>query len=409
MHLTHKWIGWVAYVAVFVSLALISCVYVLFIDMSPYLLAVHAGAIPLYFALALRRRFAALLLSTTSILSVVGAATLGSGLDRGNACRILVITTGLVAIFLLLASSVRAKGGERKFARQSLLAVFGMHAAVSISRIILLVVSDSHPVTFDRYLYACDASFGVQFSFAAGRLFSFMPWLREFCFLVYLALPFGVLFLFANLRGESKARWLLLGHFALIGIVGRFCYSAVPAMGPIYLFPSHFPWNPPSVSSLVLEPLRLPRGLRNAMPSLHFAWAFMLLLWTGGQRMWLRVSAALFLVFTLFATLGLGEHYMVDLVVAVPFSVFTFALVFALLPGRGIAWVPLGIGLGLFVLWLALLRSSGAILAAHPQAVLGLSALTLGLSIRVIPWPDTASMLHPPEELTHVPQVLQNR
>lgn len=131
------------------------------------------------------------------------------------------------------------------------------------------------------------------------------------------------------------------------------------------------------------------------MPSLHFAWVLMLLWWTRGQRAWLRISAASFLILTALATLGLGEHYVLDLVVAVPFTVFTVAVVAAVLPGNGILWTPLGAGLGLFGLWLALLRFGGAILAAHPNAVLGLTVLTLGLSCRVIPWPDTANPLPP--------------
>src|SRR5207248_1303625 len=106
-------------------------------------------------------------------------------------------------------------------------------------------------------------------SFAMGRLFSHAPVLRAISMLVYVSLTFGVVFLFANLRCPARVRWLLLANFALIGIAGKFGYSAVPALGPIYQFPGLYPWRPPALAGLTIEPLSMPYGFRNAMPSLH--------------------------------------------------------------------------------------------------------------------------------------------
>src|SRR5205085_8183990 len=77
----------------------------------------------------------------------------------------------------------------------------------------------------------------------------------------------------------------------------------------------------PAISSLSLQPVLIPRAIRNAMPSVHFACA--LLIWWNVARLSLRwrIAAALFLLLTVFATLGFGEHYLIDLIVAVPFSV----------------------------------------------------------------------------------------
>jgi membrane-associated phospholipid phosphatase len=60
---------------------------------------------------------------------------------------------------------------------------------------------------------------------------------------------------------------------------------------------------------------------RNAVPSLHSAWA--LLIWWSLRysKNWMRGLATVFLALTLLATLGLGEHYPIDLVVALPFAV----------------------------------------------------------------------------------------
>jgi hypothetical protein len=64
---------------------------------------------------------------------------------------------------------------------------------------------------------------------------------------------------------------------------------------------------------------------RNAMPSLHMSWALLLAMetWRMG-RAWFRVGMA-FAFATALATLGVGGHYLIDLVVAVPFTVSVYA------------------------------------------------------------------------------------
>ncbi len=58
-------------------------------------------------------------------------------------------------------------------------------------------------------------------------------------------------------------------------------------------------------------------SVRDCMPSLHLAWA--LLLWIYSGR-WLRIPMLIFAVLTAAATVGLGEHYAIDLVAALPFT-----------------------------------------------------------------------------------------
>lgn len=55
------------------------------------------------------------------------------------------------------------------------------------------------------------------------------------------------------------------------------------------------------------------------MPSLHVAWTF-LLFWNLRKRRILGPLMALFLALTALATLGLGEHYLADLIVAIPLA-----------------------------------------------------------------------------------------
>jgi hypothetical protein len=56
--------------------------------------------------------------------------------------------------------------------------------------------------------------------------------------------------------------------------------------------------------------------------------AWVLLAWwnSKGLSRWIRAVAMAFLIFTVLATLGIGEHYFVDLVVAFPFALMVQAL-----------------------------------------------------------------------------------
>src|SRR5262249_1393927 len=76
-----------------------------------------------------------------------------------------------------------------------------------------------------------------------------------------------------------------------------------------------------------------------------------------GLSRWRRVLAVLFLLFTFLSTLGLGEHYFVDLVAAVPFSLFIRALCsFELTWTNRVRMRGIFAGLSLTLAWFALLR-----------------------------------------------------
>ena len=66
-----------------------------------------------------------------------------------------------------------------------------------------------------------------------------------------------------------------------------------------------------------------PNAPRNCVPSMHLTCA--LFLWTN-TRGWLRWVTATFAFFTALATLATGEHYVFDLVVAVPWTWFITTL-----------------------------------------------------------------------------------
>jgi hypothetical protein len=186
----------------------------------------------------------------------------------------------------------------------------------------LLLTIELNPKTLDLYLVSADGSLGFQPSFAAGRLLRTIPVLGMVERLIYDALPLMMMVCFSLQRNRRSALHLL-SAVILAGVVGWLGYNVYPAVGPAVFFGNEYPFHAPGTSytrEMVLQPLTPAATVRNCMPSLHFAWV--LLLWWGSgcvNRIW-RCSVLAFVVLTVLATLGLGEHYLFDLVVAFPFA-----------------------------------------------------------------------------------------
>src|SRR5580704_4354769 len=187
--------------------------------------------------------------------------------------------------------------------------------------------------TFDLYLYVVDGSFGFQPSFLMGRAMASSSLLRIVCLLTYVSLPFVMALVYALRlpKGTERPSWDIITLFLLAGLGGWALYNIVPATGPVYVFAENFPWRSlpyKALPRLFLELVPVNSDIpRNAIPSLHMAWA-MLLYWnTKGLARGLRIFLAAYVVLTVVSTLGTGEHYFVDLVAGVPFALAVQAAV----------------------------------------------------------------------------------
>jgi hypothetical protein len=149
----------------------------------------------------------------------------------------------------------------------------------------------------------------------------------------------------------------LLLAYAISGIIAAFLYILFPGTGPVHAFPGLFPSHLPGPLSVSLGLSNLgSHAPRNAMPSLHLAWAIILARSTIGAGRLLRVGTFAFAAFIALATLGSGEHYLIDLVVALPF-------VIALEAASARSSVPLSrrrvaliVGLSLYAAWMLIVR-----------------------------------------------------
>jgi len=198
-----------------------------------------------------------------------------------------------------------------------------------------------------------------------------------------LPLPLALVYA-TQLRQKGKNALPVMLAFLVTGPMGVLFYNMVPATGPIHIFGQYFPWHPLSTQQamhLVLETVPV-KGARNAIPSLHMAWV--LLVWwnSKGLARWIRAIALTFVIFTVFATLGTGEHYFVDLVVAFPFALMVHALCIYPLPFRyGARRMAFLFGAFASLSWMALVSFAPPFFWISPIVSWALVMTTISISI----------------------------
>ena len=156
----------------------------------------------------------------------------------------------------------------------------------------------------------------------------------------------------------------------------------MPTIGPRAFFGESFPGLIAAGTVLETRPVVDfdPTHFRNAVPSLHVTWAALALLACRGRSALACGLMAVFLAFTILATLGLGEHYLIDLIVAAPFLlVVRAASAVRVSPTSPERLGGLAVGGALLGLWLWHIRS-GDLLGVSPSFVTIFSVVTVALA-----------------------------
>jgi hypothetical protein len=190
--------------------------------------------------------------------------------------------------------------------------------ALSPSVMIMTAENRAFPLKFDYFLLLIDRSLGVT-AFWVARLLTAGE--RSLLLAIYQSLLAAMIVWYAvNLKRRNGRPGTLLLAYLVSYVAGASLYLIVPACGPRHAFGSAFPMGNPDVR-LVTIPLDF---WPNAIPSLHVATALLFIFFAGKSRV-LRFLAWAYLVGTVLATLAF-EHYVIDLVVAVPFACFATRL-----------------------------------------------------------------------------------
>ena len=292
---------------------------------------------------------------------------------------------GLASLVVLGLRAVWSEGEKQKllalaFAPSFLFAAFMVCAGAVLERTQLW-----HPKVLDLYLFSFDASLHVQLAFLVGQLYSVWPWFRAIGTALYIGLPIPLAMVYSGqLIRDRKKAYPAMAALLLTGPIGILFYNLFPALGPAHIFLQDFPWHPMSTlqaAHLLREPIAV-KGVQNAIPSLHIAWVLLAWWYSRGLSVWERGIALTFVVFTVFATLGTGEHYFIDLVVAYPFSVMMQSL--CAFPMRWAARERVtGMLYGLLVtlLWLVMLGQAPKVFWLSPVIPWACCFLTVGSAI----------------------------
>lgn len=235
------------------------------------------------------------------------------------------------------------------------------------------------PGSLDHYLYAFDGRFGFEPAFAVGSLFATVPFLKTFCAVVYAALPLAIVCVWIVAPDVADEPGLIR-TFLMTGVLGLLLFRLLPAAGPIYAFPGAWPAHPPAIADGFVTPIAMGRVWLNAMPSVSAAWALLIFWRTRRNRRLIRSAAGAFLFLVLLAPLGLGEHYLIDLVVAIPFAVFVRALWMTRASFSLSRISALACNAALVGIWLILLRS-GALLRIAPLGAWIMAVLTVAFAL----------------------------
>ncbi len=304
-------------------------------------------------------------------------------------------STGLgfwcACLMLAVARVATCPASARRQALDSAALTFALPATIPLLGFFLWLTDILRSsTTYDLYLYVFDGLLPVPIVQIIAVAFAQHHWMAAiFTFVYHILIGVGGIYVVLQRQPDGELRGHLISRWLLAGILGYLLYFVVPAVGPLFAFASEFPNHLPDPSDVKLSLLTiLGDEPRNAMPSLHAAWTYLIMIAALKMSRLAQAAALLFTVATLLATMGLGEHYFVDLVVALPFAVAVEAI--AALAGPTLTarriWIAIGAS-AMTVVWLLTLRYGVDSLRATPWVagamVLGTIAASIWLLARL--------------------------
>jgi hypothetical protein len=308
---------------------------------------------------------------------------LRSQIDGGRPEEGLGTGLGLWAIGARTVALARARtAAEKSEAARGAFDVVAFTAFAIVTQPYLHLTGTIGTHVYDPLVLRVEAAYGAQPSFVVARALAAVTPLRTLAAIAYLLLPLGLAIVHAARRSrDPDGPPVVLLSFFLIAVAGYPIYYLFPLVGPAAFFAPEFPPAALDLGSLPAEAMEWTRqDPRNCMPSLHTAWALALALETRGLGRGLRAMGVAWFVLVETATLALGEHYLVDLVIALPFAVAIDGWASSKAPtSLRAAWVA--IALAQLAAWLAALRFGWAWLAAQPIALWAATAATVALAV----------------------------
>jgi len=284
---------------------------------------------------------------------------------------------GIASLFIIIYRSFFLLDEQTNKNKELFIGTVCIYLISLIVQPALQLTAALHPITFDLSAYKFDLSLGMDFSSQLAILFTMFPLLEKLSSYSYVILLHGMSILYGlYVAKPNKAPSNTLTLIFISMLCGIIIYHLVPVTGPHYAFLNMFPTNmlslkdleaagmsgfsvvPTDLSIVTPEGELTPIHLiaRNGFPSLHFGWALIMWLISLRFAFWVKALFGALLIFNILATLGLGEHYFIDLLAAIPFVLFSFALC-GNFTNQKKQYISLFVGFALTIFWCLYIRN----------------------------------------------------
>jgi len=224
-----------------------------------------------------------------------------------------LVTIGIV--LLISAIMMVRRPRDRKMQGLFLSALFLM-LVLFVDDVALTIATHATSIRYDEYVFCFDRVFGSP-AFAMGRLFRRYAWFHDLSYVAYVLAPSACLIVgavnFFLLKFEDGVRCVRTVFLACL--LAYPLFVVFPVAGPQYAFRT-FPESIPA--NFVPHVVHL-QSIPNGVPSVHMTLAILVLVFSKRWQLG-RVLGSIFVLLTISSTMGLGEHYLFDLIVAVPYS-----------------------------------------------------------------------------------------
>jgi len=222
--------------------------------------------------------------------------------------------SGILVEILIVFLAIRwfSVPSDRRRAELVFFAAVAAHPAAVLIQNLLAFLARAVPLKYDFFIDRFDARFGRP-SFLVGEFFAehhLALWGR-FVYNLPFIITVGLVALYLW-TGRSPA--VVVRANVLLWVLLVPLYIVLPVSGPRYAF-SGFPY---AHTTGILHAAVIP-GAPNGVPSGHMAFALITLYLVRHWR-WLVGPGLLFVLATGATALGSGEHYLFDLILAVPFA-----------------------------------------------------------------------------------------
>jgi hypothetical protein len=339
-------------------------------------------SVAIFVLIVLPMRDRAILAGLIAVCAAGGALfALAIGGSANEVERFSVVAGGLAPYVFTLARIATSSGEDRGRWIDTLAVASLIHACGLVNPFFRDRTSEWLPGIVDLRIARLEEALGGQVSAVMANVFTAWPLFNRLSFAAYTFVQIPIVVVAAlHWRRKGAEGFSVLPAFIIASMIGYVLYWLTPAIGPKAYFGADFPLPHATAAYLMGRPLFDfdPGHARNAMPSLHITWALLIFLYTRGFDGGARVYAALYAFLVACATLGLGEHYLMDLIVATPLVLLVRALCAAGLPRANPERLRAGAaGLAMLISWIATIRT-GLVLA--PPLVIGAAAMTVAAS-----------------------------